>query len=216
MSKLRVVPSILTDDPDELRRMLEQAATFTDFVQIDFMDGDFVPSRSIEVVDVARLSPSIRWEAHLMVTRPEDWLAAVAEAGASRVVLHLETSADCNDQAARASSLGLWAGLALNPASSLNDACDCVGPGLFDSLLFLSVEPGYYGRPFLPSVLDKVAEAKRRLPATILGIDGGIKQANLAEVAKSGVNVAYVGSAIFLAPDPAAAFRELQNIAGEA
>lgn len=215
MSKLRVVPSILTDDPDELRHMLEQAATFTDYVQIDFMDGVFVPSHSIGFMDVAQLAPDIRWEAHLMVTRPEDWLAGIVDAGASRVILHLETSADCNEQAALASSMGLWASLALNPTSSLEDACDCLEPGQFDSLLFLSVEPGYYGRPFLPEVLDKVVEARRRLPATLLGVDGGIKQANLGAVARSGANIAYVGSAIFLAPDPAATFRELQNVVDE-
>ena len=83
MAKLtRVVPAILTDDPKALETMVRQAESFTDYIQLDFMDGKFVPSRSITMEHVASLNAKLEWEAHLMVLHPEDYLAGFHRAGA--------------------------------------------------------------------------------------------------------------------------------------
>ena len=82
-----------------------------------------------------------------------------------------------------------------------------------DSVLFLSVNPGFYGSQFIPEVMTKVTELRRLRPEIEIGIDGGIKEANISQVAKSGVNVIYVGSAVFLQPQPAESYRRLLALA---
>ena len=104
-------------------------------------------------------------------------------------------------------------GLALNPetpVSAILTLADDV-----DSVLFLSVHPGFYGSQFIAEVLDKVSELGRARPGLEIGIDGGIKEDNIARVARSGVDVIYIGSAIFLKTNPAESFRHLQALAGE-
>ncbi len=88
MGKNRVVPAVLTDDPSALERMVRQAEAFTGYVQIDIMDGEFVPSKSVRANDMARLHARLAWEAHLMVRRPEECLADFRKAGARKVVFH--------------------------------------------------------------------------------------------------------------------------------
>src|SRR5512137_2160810 len=89
----RVLPAILTDDPQVLANMVRQSETFTDFVQVDIMDGRFVPSSSIVCNDVTSVSPKLRWEAHLMVRQPPEQLPCFAMAGAEKIVIHFEATA---------------------------------------------------------------------------------------------------------------------------
>lgn len=213
MSRLQVFPSILTEDAASLSSMARSVERFADYVQIDFMDGIFVPSRSVSLSEAARVSLRIPWEAHLMVEKPQDWLLAAAEAGASKVIFHLESSGDFIKLASDTLSLGLRVGLAVNPETLGAAALPLMQSGLAESLLFLSVHPGYYGRPFIPEVLEKIADFRHIAPGAVLGIDGGINESNLADVVRSGVNIAYVGSGILRAPDPPSAFRSFQELA---
>ncbi|MFH1003464.1 MAG: ribulose-phosphate 3-epimerase [Chloroflexota bacterium] len=209
-----VVPAILTDDPAALETMLRQAETFTDWVQLDIMDGRFVPSRSIGHQHLAKLSLKLRWEAHLMVEHPEDQMAGFKAAGAERVVFHYEATPSPDEVIARARGLGLAVGLAVNPetpVAAVLPLADAV-----DSVLFLSVHPGYYGRDFIPEVLDKVTEFRRLRPDVEIGIDGGIKEGNIARIARTGVDAICVGSAVFAQPDPGQSYRHLTAVAREA
>jgi len=210
----RVVPAILTDDPKDLVAMVRQAEGFTKWVQFDIMDGQFVPSRSITCQHLAGVSMKLGWEAHLMVRRPDEYFECFKQAGAQKVVFHYEATPSPQKAISLARELGLGVGLALNPetpVSSILSLADEV-----DSILFLSVHPGFYGSQFLPEVLDKIKELGNARPGIETGIDGGIKEANIARVARSGVDVIYVGSAIFLQPQPAKSFRRLQALAEEA
>ncbi len=213
MSRLLIVPSILTEDTSALESMFRIVEGFADYVQVDFMDGIFVPSRSVSPSDVAGTRPRIPWEAHLMVERPQEWLKATARAGAAKVIVHIESSADFFELSRRARRLGLRVGLALNPETPVADALSFLDDGVAESLLFLSVIPGFYGRPFIPIVLDKIVDIRRSDPDVSLGIDGGISEENLSAIALSGVDVAYVGSGILLAPDPPEAFRTFRDLA---
>jgi ribulose-phosphate 3-epimerase len=205
---VRVIPAVLTENPDSLKKMLQQAETFTDYVQVDIMDGCFVPSHSVTWKDIAALPTRLQWEVHLMVEKPEKQLDNYQQAGARKAVFHFETAADPGAVIKVARQLGLQAGLAINPETPVKKILPFIDK--VDSVLFLSVHPGFYGAQFIPAVLDKIAELRRSCPTLTIGIDGGIKERNIAQIAASGVNEIFVGSAIFLAPDPARAYQKLQ------
>jgi ribulose-phosphate 3-epimerase len=214
MTKLsRVVPAILTEDPKALETMVRQAETFTNWVQLDIMDGKFVPSRSISYEHLSGLPMKLGWEAHLMVQHPEDYLEGFGQAGAQKVVFHYEATPSPRKVISLARDIGLGVGLAANPETPVSAILPLTGE--VDSVLFLSVHPGFYGREFIPEVLDKVVEFRSIRPGMEIGIDGGIKESNIAQVARAGVDVIYVGSAIFRQPQPGESFRRFQSLAQE-
>ena len=214
MTKLsRVVPAILTEDPRALETMVRQAESFTTYVQFDFMDGQFVPSRSVTLKHMTGLTMKLSWEAHLMVLHPEDYLEGFRQAGAQKVLFHYEATPSPREIISLARNLDLEVGLAVNPDTPLATILPLASE--LDSVLFLSVHPGFYGSQFIPEVLDKIVEFRSTRPGVEIGIDGGIKGGNIAQVARAGVDVIYVGSAIFLQPQPGESFRRLQALAEE-
>jgi ribulose-phosphate 3-epimerase len=212
MSKtIRVIPAILTENPKTLKTMLEQSAAFTDYVQIDIMDGKFVPSHSVTWQDLQSLSTNIKWEAHLMIEQPEKELEHFKKVGARKAIFHYEATADPQRVISTGRKLGLKMGIALNPETSIEKVLSLTAE--LNSVLFLSVHPGYYGAKFIPEVLDKVAELRKARPNLIIGIDGGIKESNIAQIAKSGVDEICVGSAILMQPQPGEAYQKLLALA---
>jgi len=212
MTKLiRVVPAILTDESKALETMVRQAEVFTDYVQFDIMDGQFVPSQSITREHLASLSMKLGWEVHLMVLHPEEHLKGFQRAGAQKAVFHYEATDSPREVISLARDLGLGVGLAVNPDTSVSSFLPLADK--VDSILFLTVHPGFYGSKFIPEVMDKIAELRSARPDIEIGVDGGIKESNITEVAQSGVDVIYVGSAIFLQPQPGESFRRLQALA---
>ena len=210
----KVVPSILTEDPKALKTMVRQAEGFADYVQFDIMDGRFVPSRSITYQDLVAIPIRFDWEAHLMVEHPEDYLDNFREAGAKRVVFHYEARSSALSVISRARRLGLAVGLAVNPETEVAAFLPLVEA--VDSVLFLAVHPGFYGSQLIPEVLDKVAELRKSQPAMEIGIDGGIKASNIVQVAGRQVDLLYVGSDIFLQPNPAESYRTLMTLVNKA
>ncbi len=210
----RIVPAILTDDPKALQTMLRQSEAFTDYVQIDIMDGKFVPSRSITYNDLSHPPAKLGWEAHLMVLEPEKYLPGFQSAGARKVIFHYEATSSPHEVIARIKKLGMEAGLAINPETPVSSIAHLLKE--LDSVLLLSVHPGFYGAKFLPEVLDKVTELRRLHPSIRIGMDGGIKEGNIAQIARSGVDDICVGSAIFRQPDPQKSYERLLDIAKNA
>ncbi len=214
MDKLsRVVPAILTDDVQALETMVRQAETFTDWVQFDIMDGKFVPSGSISYRHLASLPMKLGWEAHLMVEHPEDYLEDFQRAGAQKVVFHYEATRSPEEVISLARGLGLGVGLAINPDTPISAILPLADK--VDSVLFLSVYPGFYNRAFIPEVLDKVTRFGTACAGTEIGIDGGIKENNIATVAQAGADIIYVGSAVFLQKNPGVSYRHLVALARE-
>jgi len=208
-----VVPAILTEDPKAMETMVHQAETFTTYVQFDIMDGQFVPSRSITWKHLNGLPMKLSWEAHLMVLRPEDQLKDFQQAGAQRVVFHYEATPSPREVISLARNLGLGVGLAVNPETPVSAILPLTSK--VDSVLFLSVNPGFYGSEFIPEVMDKLVELRNARPDIELGIDGGIKESNITQIAQSGADVIYVGSAILAQPQPGESFRHLLSLARE-
>ncbi len=210
---IRVIPAILTDNPTALETMVSQTESFTDYAQFDIMDGRFVPSMSITLEHIAALSIKLDWEAHLMVENPESHLEGFHKAGAQKVVFHYEATPSPREVISQARGLGLKVGIAVNPETQVAAIFPLIAE--VDSVLLLTVNPGFYGSPFIPEVLEKVAELRRSQPEVKIDIDGGIKESNIAHVARFGIDAICVGSAIFRQPQPGESYRRLLNLARE-
>jgi ribulose-phosphate 3-epimerase len=212
MSKtIQIVPAILTDNPKALETMVHQTETFTAYAQFDIMDGQFVPSRSITCEHIAKLNTKLEWEAHLMVLHPEVYLEDFQQAGAQKIVFHYEATDSPREVISLVRNIGLRVGLAVNPETPVSAILPLANE--VDSVLFLSVNPGFYGSKFIPEVLDKIGEFRKAQPNLELGIDGGIKESNIAKIAQSGVDVIYVGSAILQQAQPSESFSRLLALA---
>ena len=215
MTKMsRVVPAILTDDPKALEAMVRQAEAFTRYVQLDIMDGLFVPSHSISYQHLSRLPMKLDWEAHLMVQNPDKYLAGFKQAGARKVIFHYEATSSPREVISQARRLGLGVGLASNPDTP--NSLILALTGIVDSVLFLSVHPGFYGSKFIPEVLDKIKELRHLCPGLEIGIDGGIKEDNIAAATRAGANDIFIGSAIFLQKNPAESYLKLNRLVEQA
>jgi ribulose-phosphate 3-epimerase len=211
---IRIIPAILTDNAATLEKLVRQTETFTDYAQFDFMDGHFVPSNSFSVNDMAAVKTKIGWEAHLMMLQPEEHLEALKKAGANKIIFHFEAVASPWKMISLIKRLDVKVGMAVNPETTIASIAELV-PEL-DSILFMAVHPGFYGAKFLPEVLEKIVEFRKTYFKTVVGIDGGVKENNIVEIARSGVDEICVGSAIFLQPDPGAAYRKLTALAQSA
>lgn len=210
---IRVIPAVLTDDHQALKTMLQQVKDFTDYVQIDFMDGKFVPSKSISPEQIIDVPVTLKWEAHLMIEHPEKQLESFKKAGACKAIFHFEAASTPEIVIAAARNLDLAVGIAVNPETPVSSILPIIDK--IDSVLFLAVHPGFYGAKFIPEVMDKIAELRRDIPEVCIGIDGGIKENNISLIAKSGVDEIFVGSAIFLQPDPGSSYRRLLYLANQ-
>lgn len=209
----RIVPAVLTDDAAALTLMLRQAEGFTGYVQIDIMDGKFVPTHTVGLPEIAAAGTSLSWEAHLMVANPVDYFIPCQTAGACKVIFHYEATETPRDVIQAARRAGLQVGLAVNPDTQLESVLPLAK--LLDSVLFMTVYPGYYGAAYIPSVMDKVRAFGESAPDVVTAIDGGAKESNIREIAASGLDYICVGSAVFKAPDPGAAYRRLLELAGD-
>jgi len=211
----RIAPSILSADfarlGEEVRAVVKAGA---DLIHFDVMDNHYVPNLTVGPLVCAAIRPhvSVPLDVHLMV-RPVDRLVQdFAKAGANIISFHPEATDHVDRTLSLIREHGCKAGLVFNPATPLvwlDHVLDKV-----DLVLLMSVNPGFGGQQFIPSVLPKIAEARRRIAATgrdiWLEVDGGIKVENIGEVAGAGADTFVAGSAIFGAKDYAATIRDMR------
>ena len=208
------VPSVLSADFASLERSLAPVRKLAGSVQVDVMDGHFVPNLSFGpgIVSAVARASGLPVDAHLMVSRPADFIGAFARAGAGLITVHAEAAAPAAC-VRRIKALGLRAGLALRPKTPLSR----VKPLLkyLDLILIMTVEPGFGGQAFMPEMVPKV-EAARGLIARSgrkiwLQVDGGIGAATAPQAAAAGADSLVIGSALFSAPSPAAFLKALRK-----
>lgn len=208
---MKVVPAVLSRDPADYREKLDLVASFTDYAQLDFMDGVFVPSESIDAKTAGGMEVPVDYEAHLMVTDPIGWARELAGPRQKRVIFHYEAVSDAAAVADVIRSMNLSPGLALNPGTPAEASFPLLDR--VDMILIMSVNPGYYGSPFIPEVLDKAVEIRKRSASVTIGMDGGVSADNIDLAKGAGLDYVCVGSRILLADDPAESFARLNRLA---
>jgi ribulose-phosphate 3-epimerase len=220
-AKIEIAPSILASNFARLGedvRAVEQGGA--DVIHVDVMDGHFVPNISIGVPVVASLHKATRLplDVHLMIERPEEYIERFVRAGASRVLIHQEATVHLDRALSMIRELGAQAGAAINPATpvaTLTDVFDKV-----DTVLVMSVNPGFGGQKFIPGAVEKIRQLNqwrvRYNGAFRIEVDGGVDAENAAELAQAGANTFVAGTSIFHTPDPAAAVRQIRKLATEA
>jgi ribulose-phosphate 3-epimerase len=215
MSAVRIAPSVLSADLLHLGAAVRAVADGgADRIQLDVMDGVFVPNISfgLPVAAALRRATDLPLEAHLMIVQPEHYLEAFARAGATTLIVHQEACVHLDRTLHQIKELGLQAGVALNPATPLVTIEEVVP--LADLLLIMTVNPGFGGQSFIPAMLDKIARARALLaarnPLGELEVDGGVDLRTIGPAHAAGAQVFVAGTAVFGHPDgPAAGVRAL-------
>jgi ribulose-phosphate 3-epimerase len=216
---MQIAPSILSAD---FARLADEMAVIgdADWVHVDVMDNHFVPNLTLglPVVESLLKHTALPLDCHLMIEDPDRWAPAYAEAGASSVTFHAE-AADAPIRLARTlRAAGSRAGLALKPASPIEPYADLLSE--IDTVLMMSVEPGFGGQTFLDVVLPKVRRARELVRegehSVWIQMDGGVDEDTIERCAEAGADVFVAGSAVYHTDDPAGAVRRLRDRAQRA
>lgn len=201
-----IVPSILSADLTRLGDVvLEVEKAGIDWIQIDVMDGHFVPNITFgpSFVEAIRRITNLPLDVHLMIQDPDRYLEDFANAGASSLTVHIEACPDMQRTISAIRELGLPVGVAINPETHVTAVTDVLS--LVDLILVMTVNPGFAGQTFIPSSLSKIHRIDSRLrevqPRPRIQVDGGITAETAPSAASAGADVFVAASAIFKHPE---------------
>jgi ribulose-phosphate 3-epimerase len=216
LTTYQLAPSILSADFsclwDKIKTVMDSGVRV---IHVDVMDGRFVPNITIGPVVVASIAQQVHaaggiLDVHLMIENPERYVNAFAQAGSDWICVHAEACTHLNMTLSQIRAAGCKAGVSLNPGTPLVALQEVAGD--IDFSLMMTVNPGFSGQQFIRSVLPKIARARQLLPANVgIEVDGGVASDTIGEVLATGANLFVAGSAVFGAPDPAHAARELMS-----
>lgn len=203
MRRVKIAPSILSADFARLGEQVRDAeAAGADYIHVDVMDGHFVPNITVGPLVVESLRPitTLPLDVHLMITQPERYIPDFVRAGADILTVHVEACLHLHRTIHQIKELGIKAGVTLNPATPLVSLGEVL-PDV-DTVLIMSVNPGYGGQSYIPGSSARITRLRRMLDERGLvdvdiEVDGGVKAHNAAEIVAAGANVLVLGSAIF-------------------
>ncbi len=214
-----IAPSILSAD---FARLADEVAAVeragADLLHVDVMDGHFVPNLTVgpPIVEALKKVTKLPLDVHLMITNADAFIPEFAAAGADYLTVHVEACPHLHRTVQSIKERGVKAGVTLNPATPIASLQDIL-PDV-DLVLIMSVNPGFGGQKFIPSALNKVAEARAMLDRiqsrALLEVDGGIKAENASKVVEAGATVLVAGSAIFSQRDYAGTIAALRAAGG--
>jgi ribulose-phosphate 3-epimerase len=209
----QVVPSVLTSDPEDLEEKIRILERLADVIQIDIMDGEFVPNISIGVGEVQRVNTQAQLEIHLMVRHPVKYIQSFARIGAFRIIFHIESDDVAAHVIREIKQFSVQPGIALNPPTPVGK----IKPFLdsVNVVLVMGVNPGLQGQKFMPEVLPKVQAIKEIRPEIIIEVDGGVNPETGPDLVDAGVDILNVGSYLFKQLPVADNWERMQRIIGD-
>ena len=203
---VELVPAILTRDKNDLEekiRFLESIPEIEE-VHIDFEDAEFVPNLTILPPDFPKLETRLKFEAHLMVSKPQDFFHVLQSIESVKtLILHLESFRDtpaASTALENVRRLGFRAGVALNPNTAIESVLQLVSS--VELIQIMGVFPGFQGRKFIPETFQKISTLRNAAKNVIICVDGGVKLDNAEGLRRAGADRIVVGSAIWLERDP--------------
>jgi ribulose-phosphate 3-epimerase len=203
-----VIPAIIAKNQDELNSRIDLVKNYVKIIQLDFMDGIFVPNRSIdfnfELPDV-----DCCYEAHLMVKNPLEWIVK-NHSKVDTILTHYETLINPQKVIDNVRNEGKKIGFVINPETSIDEIIDYLDQ--LDQVLIMTVDPGFYGSPFLPEVVKKISELREIAPFLNIEVDGGITNKTIEIVDEAGANMFVSGSYIVQSDNVEKSIQSLKKI----
>lgn len=212
-----VAPSLLAADFLKLNaecQMLNESEA--DWFHLDVMDGQFVPNISFGpmIVEFIRKTTKKPCDVHLMIIEPEKYAEAFKNAGADHLSVHIEACPNLHRNIQQIKSLGMKAGVAINPHTLVTELSDIL-PDI-DIVCMMSVNPGYGGQKFIPHTIEKIKQLrsiiKEKGLKTLIEIDGGVTLENAPSIIAAGADILVAGNTVFKSADPKATIRQLKSI----
>jgi ribulose-phosphate 3-epimerase len=199
--RLEIGPSVLSADFLKLGEQLaEMEAAGADYIHFDVMDGQFVPNISIglPVLESTRAGTQLPIDVHLMIAEPDRWIAAFADAGASRITFHAEATPHLHRVAQAITAAGCGAGVAINPATPVTAIVELLP--FVQQVLVMTVNPGFGGQEFIDTMPAKIARLREIVETAkldcVIQVDGGIHQGTIVQVVEAGATSIVAGSAV--------------------
>ncbi len=217
MSYVDIAPSILAADFGYLMRDIKKVEGHCEYLHIDVMDGHYVNNISfgIPVIQSIRKYTDMKFYTHLMITEPEKYIKAFADAGSDNITFHVECSENPDKLIEDIKALGCTAGVSIHPDTPIEKVFPYIGK--VEIILIMTVYPGFGGQGYMTSSNERIAKLRKAIDDagadTIISVDGGITLGNVKEVYDAGARLFVAGSTVFNAEDPAKAIEDLKKCA---
>lgn len=207
MKEKTIIPAIIAKSQEELEGLINKVKDFSEVLQLDIMDGIFVPNNSIDF-DFVLPETNCKFEAHLMISNPKEWIEKNLEK-VDTILVHFESCDNHKEIMELVKGKGKRFGFVLNPETP----GEALAPYLdqLDEVLIMTVNPGFYGSPFLPEMVEKIKKLREMKPELDIEVDGGIKPDTIGQVSKAGANMFVSGSYIMKSENPREAIDTLEK-----
>ena len=211
MKNKKVIPAIIAKSQKEFTEKINKVKDFVDIIQLDFMDGKFVPNNSINF-DFKIPSSDCEFEAHLMIQDPFKWVEKHYKK-VDTILVHFESIKDHQKVIDIVKKKGKRIGFVLNPETPIDSIQNFLDD--IDQVLIMTVNPGFYGSPFLPEMIDKIKKLRKKCPNLDIEVDGGITDKTIGFVNEAGANLFVSGSYIVKSDNVEKAIDNLYTITGD-